>query len=258
MNVDYPTDEIPATPEYVLELFREATKEPDDPNESITFDTTVSEFTMLWNDSILFWWELAKPLNEFTRLRLPIQEWKSVLTPKRQRKLRDVCEFVSSRMGTRRAIRPWRHIGGDCLPAGAFLTTRGILARHGADARTITPSTELEPYLKKYGFSWLSDLYRLAPGRIPPLAIAQWFPTIGCLLGLAVGVGLILLGKILGKGGEQFWAIGFLILFVTALVSWTVHALSRKKYSLGDLLTFRDLAYALAGQQPRRRIQPSS
>jgi hypothetical protein len=26
---------------------------------------------------------------------------------------------------------------------------------------------------------------------------------------------------------------------------------------LGELVTFRDLAYALAGQEPRRRIQPT-
>lgn len=257
MNVNYPTDEVPATPEYVLELFRELFSEWDEPLESLSFNTTVSEFATEWNDTILFWWELARPLNEFTGLNLPIEEWKSILSPMRQRTLRGVCEFVASRMRTRQTIRPWHHIGGDCLPAGAFLTARSILARYGANAREITPSTSLEPYFQRYDFGWLWELCRLAPGCLPPLTVDRWDPTCGYFIGLAIGGGLMLLGSILGKVGSQFFAFGFLFLFFTAFVSLVTQQLSHKRVELGDLHTFRDLAYALAGQQPRRRIKPT-
>jgi hypothetical protein len=257
MNVYYPTDEVPATPEYVLELFRENVREWDQPSDLLSFETTVSEFANEWNDTILFWWELARPLNEFTGLNLPLNEWKSILSPMRQRTLREVCEFVASRMRTRQTIRPWHHIGGDCLPAGAFLTARSILARCGADAREITPSTPLEPYFHKCGFEWVGELWRLAPGHLPPLAVDRWFPTCGCLIGLAVSGGLILLGSCLGKAGELFQVFGVHFLLITITISLVVHWLSRNRVALGDLHTFRDLAYALAGQQPRRRIQPT-
>ncbi len=258
MNVNYPTDEVPATPEYVLELFREIVREWDERGDLLSFETTVSEFANEWNDTILFWWEFARPLNEFTGLNLPLNEWKSILSPMRQRTLREVCEFVASRMRTRQTIRPWHHIGGDCLPAGAFLTARSILTRCGADAREIAPSTPLEPYFLKYGFGWVGELRLLAPGQLPLLMVDRWFPNYGCFFGLAVGGGLILLGTCLGKAGELFQVFGLLFLLIAITISMVVHWLSRRRVELGDLHTFRDLAYALVGQQPRRRIQPTS
>jgi hypothetical protein len=258
MDDNYPTDEVAATPEYVLELFREALLDSDEDIDLLTFETTVSEFAFLWNDLCFFWWEFAKPLNEITGLDLPIDEWKPVLYPMRKRRLSDVCDYVASRMGSRPAIRPWHYIGGDCLPAGAFLATRSILARYGADAKQITPSTSLVPHFEHYGFHWLWDLRRLAPRRLPRLVVDRWFPTCGCLIGLATGGVPMLLGAVSGKDGGIFWAIGSLILFFTFFISIVVHRLSRKNVELGNLATFRDLSYALAGQQPRRRIQPSS
>jgi hypothetical protein len=258
MNVDYPTDEVPTTPEYVLGLLRDSFRLSDEPYEFLTDETTVLELATEWNDTILFWWELAKPLDELLDIGMSIEDWKSALYPMNKRTVRDLCESISSRMGTRQAIRPWHYIGGDCHPAGAFLTTRSILARHGADVSEIKPSTGLEPYFETYGFNWLWELCRLAPGRLPALDIDRWFPTCGCLTGVALGMVPMLLGRFLGKDGGKFWAIGSLIQFFTIFLSLIINRLSKRRYEFGELLTFRDLAYALAGQQPRRRIEPSS
>jgi hypothetical protein len=141
MNVDYPTDEVPATPEYVLDLFREVFRGWNQPEEFLSFDTSVSEFAAEWNDTILFWWELAKPLDQLLKIHLPIEDWKKILSPMSEHTIGEVCQFVASRMGTRQAIRPWHYIGGDCLPAGAFLTTRSVRSNHRQDWSHTSKST---------------------------------------------------------------------------------------------------------------------
>ena len=257
MNVNYPIDLVPATPEYVLELFREIFREWEQPVEFLSFDTTVSEFAEDWNDTILFWWELARSLNQFMGLGLEIEEWKPVLHPMRNRTLREACEFIAREMRTRPAIRAWHHIGGDCLPAGAFLTTRSILTRYGANPNEITPSTTLEPYLRRYGFDWVWELQRLEPGRLPNLFADRFLPWLGFLLSFSLGGGLGIYGVVLGKDGFLFQAFGCL-LGGAPFVLFAIRPSLFKRIDVGTLHTFRDLAYALAGQEPRRRIQPSA
>jgi hypothetical protein len=68
----------------------------------------------------------------------------------------------------------------------------------------------------------------------------------------------MLLGRLFGKDEGKLWAIGSLMLFFTIFLSLVINRLSKRRYEFGELHTFRDLAYALAGQQPHRRIQTTS
>src|SRR5688572_22141030 len=123
MDAHYPMDEASATPGYVLEVLRDwhryglLDEEP-------TFDTSVRGLATTLNDTILFWWELARSLNTYLGLSIPVAEWKAALSPMRTRTVRDLCEFVAARMGTRPAVRPWLPVSVGGLPAGAFLTVR--------------------------------------------------------------------------------------------------------------------------------------
>lgn len=258
MSPDYPIDYEPATPEYVLEVFRDwhrfglLEEEP-------TFDTSIRDLATNLNDTILFWRELARSLIAHLALDVPLAEWKPILHPMRRRTVRGVCEFVAARLGRRPVIRPWRHASGECLPAGAFLTARSLLARGGADPYTIGPGTPLGPYLRRSGASWVWDLARAAPGRIPPCMAHRPLQTAGCLT-LGVGVAVGLLGVALRKCGlsEPALAVAGLGCFglsIGGALTLAAMYCPPRRVTLGDLITFRDLAYALAGQEPRRRVQ---
>ncbi len=254
MEVRYPTDEIPATPEYVLDVLRDWHRFgllDDEP----TFEMSVRELADILNDTIMFWRELARSLNAHLGLAIPVPDWEGVLSPMGTRTVRDVCEFVAARLGTRPAIRPWRHIAGDCLPAGAFLTVRALLVRDGADPDGITPSTPLETYLVQFFEKpWLRDLTRLAPGRLPPATVD--YGLLGTGAGVVVlAVAAVMLGLL--TGAIVFFGLACLLMPVAFLAGYLTAVRPPHRVELPGLHTFRDLAYALAGQQPRR-IQVSA
>jgi hypothetical protein len=247
MNASYPPAQIPATPEYVLDLLRDVFRGWDQPDDFLSFDTTVSDFASEWNDTILWWRELARALNGFTGLDLPLAQWRPVLAPMGRRTVGEVCRFVAENMRTRPAIRPWRHVAGECLPAGAFLTARWLLSQRGADPRAIAPSTPLCEYLTRYGPGWVLDLMWMAPARVPPVARRD-------RLG-AAGVACCLLGSGLAAVTRSPLLCGLTL--TAALACWLVRSALPRRFAVGELTTFRDLAYALAGQPPRRPIQPT-
>jgi hypothetical protein len=258
VTADYPIDAIPATPEYVLDVFRDWHRFgllDDEP----TFETSVRELANILNDTIMFWRELARSLNAHLGLDVPAPEWEGALSPMRARTVRDVCEFVAARLGTRPAIRPWQHIAGDCLPAGVFLTVRSLLARDGADPDGITPSTPLETYLVQFfGKPWLQDLTRLAPGRLPSMTVDYGLLGTGArVVGLASAA--ILLGLVSNAVGAVVCAgailgLACLLMPVALLAGYLTAVRPPRRVELTGLHTFRDLAYALAGQQPRRAL----
>jgi hypothetical protein len=258
MEVEYPIAEVPATPDYVLGMLRDLSSDTHPDADWPTFDTSVSELAEEWNDTILFWWEFARLMNEFTQLNLPSGEWKPVLSPMRERTVGDLCRFIAERIQTRPAIRPWPYVAGECLPAGAFLTARAILARCGADANSITPSTPIAEYLRRFGAGWVYELAEMAPGRLP--AVEASHPLEGVSCGTAVvGFSLLLLGWLVGGDGGRVAAGCGVSLFFAAILSLTVaDRLLRWRITIGELRTFRDLAYCLAGQEPRRAIKPTA
>src|SRR5580704_15951986 len=69
MNVDYPVQEMPATPEYILAVIKDVYRQqcqydPEtEKNALLTFDSTIQE----WRDAcdLLGWQKLARALNDW-------------------------------------------------------------------------------------------------------------------------------------------------------------------------------------------------
>jgi hypothetical protein len=249
MTADYPVDEVPATPEYVFDLLR-----PGGVGSAARYDAVADEPA---EAHVKTWWlQATDELYDWYGIDVPLDEVLE-FDPQRRRTVREVCEFLAGRM-TRPMIRPWRHVGGECLPAGAFLTVRSMLAARGANPNRIAPSTRLRRYWAWYGPTLLSALHRLAPGRTPgrdePM---PWRP----FLCVTLPGALLILLTLLGKAGVDI-PVGLLLAEVFggfAVCLFGMVRLQQWEYrkDLGDLVTFRDLAYRLAGQEPRRRIQPT-
>jgi hypothetical protein len=252
MTADYPVDEVPATPEYVLEVIRDwhriavAAGEAD--SVTLSFDTPIPD----WEDALCIetWGRdgFGAAMNAQWDIDIPAAEWRAFQPISRN--LGDLCRLIAS-LATRPVIRPWKHVAGECSPAGAFLTLRAMLAGAGEDPKHLTPSTPLDQYLtRRYDSLWL-QLPRLVPGCGPLPA----YTPLGRLIGRGVAMSAFV--SLLGVCFLPVIGIPVLLVSVIGLVL-TNRFLGFWEFPNSDIRTFRDLAYALAGQRPRRRIQPSA
>ncbi|QDT94832.1 hypothetical protein [Gimesia aquarii] len=93
MSTKY-SSEIDATPEYVLSVLQDEHRQivqvddACDPDIDLTFDSTVAD----WRDAMdyLHAKQLGRGLNVSWALSLPDAAWRNVLTPEREKTLRDV------------------------------------------------------------------------------------------------------------------------------------------------------------------------
>ena len=98
MKYDRSPTYVPATPEYVLAIFRdqhrqECSIEYDaEPQLELTFETTIAEWRF-WCD-VLDWRRLGRAIDTEWKLGLPEKKWRTVLKPARSRTLRDLCSFI--------------------------------------------------------------------------------------------------------------------------------------------------------------------
>jgi hypothetical protein len=250
MQANFPTLQVPATPEYVLSVIRDEHRRACDSHEAdpeavITFDTTVKE----WLDAMLDeddgnlpfgrWKRVGNAMNHAWNIQCSHEEWRAALKPLHEKRLGDMCALIA-KYGRRPQIRPARLFGATCLPAGEFLTIRSLLAEAGADADEIRPSTPLAPYARRYLEVFLDSILRLAPGALPPVQIL--YPTsVLALWGMGMGALLCLVGLVVAV----LWPVccfGLILLLVSGIIQWNVTGDLPKRVAFGELRTFRDLA----------------
>jgi hypothetical protein len=267
MTTDYPFDEAPATAAYVLEVLREFVQF-EFPEDELTFDSSLVEVVNAFND--LTWTRtrvLSNIINSIFAAGIPLSEWEAAFPSLRRRTVRDLCEFLAPRI-SQPIIRPWAYISGDCLPAGAFLTIRSLMVHAGENPAGITPSAALGPHLLRLHSNrslWklVKNLTRVAPGRLPQIDVH--YGALGKAGNGAVGLGclgffagLVFVG--IGVGGIGLALIGLSCVFfpLAFLFGFLSGLRPPRTVEFTGLTTFRDLAYCLAGQQPRPQIQPSA
>ncbi len=248
MEVEYPTINEPATPEYVLAVIRDMHRQQcqydveADPDIALTMETTVSEWRSACD--LLSTRELGHALNRIWDLSGTDAEWRDVLESESTQRLTDVCRFIASRV-TRPRIRPSRLLGGDCTPAGVFLTIRALLHGAGDSARNIAPSTLLADYTRRYSDVFLGPVSRLAPGALPPVRIRH--PVYDLAVSL---LSLSILSILVGACTARLIVVvaGLLLCLVCYALVWVAaRYLLPLSVTFGELRTFRDLAIVIAG-----------
>ncbi|RLS52879.1 MAG: hypothetical protein DWH91_15545 [Planctomycetota bacterium] len=248
MEVHYPTVDQPATPYYVLAVLQDMHRQqcqhdPEaDPDMVLSLATTVAD----WRNAcdLVGWEELGRAHNDLWGVCITDSEWKEILEPAHNKRLEEVCELVASRI-TRPVIRPVRLLGGNCLPAGAFLTIRSLLCQAGERfASEIAPSTPLAPYARRYASVFLGPVSRLAPGSLPLVRIrTPVYDT--AVWGILLAIVSLFVGAC--TGFHSMVVIG-LILYGTcyALTWYAARCLFPASVEFGELRTFRDLAVVVA------------
>lgn len=254
MTYDRPPALVPATPEYILEVYRDQYRQSlgfdpaVEPDVELTFETTVAE----WQNAcdLLPWRGLGCALDESWKLGRTDEEWRAVLTPERKRTLRDVCEFIAEG-AMRPVVEPLNILGGSCLPAGAFLAIRSMLREAGADADSIRPSTPLAEYARLHYGVFLGPISRLSPHALPPARVGSSRPSNAVwLVGLS-GMVVLLLGMLLYC--TQTPLAPYVILGGSVLVGLAIAGhwislglLPPSSVEFEGLTTFRDLALVMA------------
>lgn len=247
MEIEYPIDHVPATPEYVLAVFSSQHRlscqvnfgsEPDEP---LTFGMSVSA----WRNEadLLPWSQLATSLNEYWGIHYTEEEWHAVLNPGGKRTLREVCNLIAAH-AVRPVVRPSGIFGNCCLPAGVFLTLRSRLKDEGVDVAALRPSTPLEGFLPRYAYELLEATTRLAPGAIEKVS---WFA-----LATDANCGIILLSVAcltlnFFLSSPWFTIAGVAGIIVGYLWSWiAVRWIDPQRVEFDSLETFGDLSRKIA------------
>lgn len=247
MEVEYPIDAVPATPEYVLAVLNShhrygcQVNYGVEPEETLTFNMTVS--TWRFEAELLPWTQLAAGYNEYWGINCTQEEWYVVLKPERKRTLRDVCELIAAH-ATRPVVQPSTIFGGNCLPAGVFLTLRSQLKHEGIDVTELRPSTPLANYLRRHAFELLDAASRLQPGVVEKVS---WFAPINdASFGVFLFSAACLLIRLVASN-PWFTIVGVTGMVVSYLWSWiAVRWIGPQRVEFDSLETFGDLSCRIA------------
>jgi len=262
MIADYPTDEAPATPEYVLAFINNYFQYANTPRRPLTADATFGEWfsqeewVFRWTPFAFTQW--AEDLREglFDIFHLDMIEFRIT----RRTRVDEFCRLISEQLETRPIIRPWRPLVGESRAAGAFLALRSLLAKSGAEVSNLSPSTPLND--PRFGIALLEaipNLIKLSPETCPVIGAggrrrdSKRIPA-ALAIGVSLIVGAVAVG-FAGLGSTNAVLIGC-VGFVTALVAGILAVRAPLWPVIPGMSTYRVLAYALAGQQPPRRILP--
>jgi hypothetical protein len=157
--------------------------------------------------------------------------------------LAGVCKLIA-RYARRPVVRPARFFGGNCGPAGVFLTVRSWLCDDGACAADIAPSTPLAPYVRRYNALFLGPISRLAPGALPLVRIRTPIYD-AAVWGLLAGIVSIVVGAC--SGLDLLKLVGGLVFAGAYAATWiAARGMLPASVEFGGLQTFRDLAVVLA------------
>ena len=249
MNTDYPIQEVPATPEYILAVIKDIHRQQCqfDPEAEkgivLSFDSTIADWRKACD--LLDWRRLAKSLNEWFRTDFSDEQWKAALKPAREKKLRDVCELLATK-SKRTEIKPF---GNRCVNAGIFLTIRSFLKRAGAKQQ-IKPSTPIAPFCRNYLGEFFDGITKLEPGALPLVKIHKPlydYSIWALLLGLVVCGAGSFLNPFIVILGVCLTASAYLTIYIAAKARPT-------KVEFGSIQTFRDLTLIIAKARKERLI----
>lgn len=252
------------TPQQVLDILRECHRQQcanGDADTTLSFDmdSTLAEFHDAMAADFWAWKDVGVFLDWLFDTRVANDTWKSLLVPKRARRLGPLCEHIASQAVTP-VIEPVTILGSRCKAAGIFVTLRDRLETRGLDVSELAPSSPLEPVLIHHVQELSPELFKIGAGRIPEIKIRtplhDWCES-GFMLCLVAGLVALRLG---GSDSIEYPWAGIVLAgstFGGALLWASLFITSRMRPSrveFGGLYDFRDLCRLLAApkvEQPR-------
>lgn len=217
-----------------------------DESAVLTFESTIAE----WRDAcdLVGWRDLGRALAEEFQVDIDQETWRGVLTPPRERTLRDVCELLAAR-GRALRTRPIRVLGRNCPEAGAFFGILRVLSHARVPCALIYPSTRLAAYTLTYTEAFVRDVYSLAPGTLRWVEVPHRVcRVVGCLSGLFFLLGWLplYLGEWLGSFDTA--CVGAWTIVIGVLGVFAAGLSPPKAVVIEGVETFGDLARVVCGK----------
>jgi hypothetical protein len=198
------------------------------------------------------WIDLATTFQSLFRVEIERERWRAVLEPTKHKSLGPVCDLIAER-----ALAPVmeRRFDSTTLdwPAAAFRSMLLILNDAGIDVHELTPRSKLATLLPTSSRAFTELVTRLAPGRMPALrSINHSFRA--SIAALAAGA----MAHIAARAVPVTFlpALGSVLLLVGAIGILLSSTLPARRYRLGNLETFDDLAHALTSPPPQTPDPP--
>jgi hypothetical protein len=240
----------PATPDHVLRVLVDAHRQQcqfdpaADPDIALTFDTTVADWRAACD--LVGWRSLAHSMNDWWHIQRSDEEWRAVLEPASERRLRDVCEFIAED-ATMPLLHASRLLGASCHSASAFKAILDALAAAGASVTGLRPSSSLDLFLRRYPQVFLDDISRLAPGALPPVKIRTPIYN-AAILGFVLF--LVVAGIADRLDASSFVLFCILLAAVCYAMTWiAAKYIGPSSVEFGGLKTFRELAQLVASHR---------
>jgi hypothetical protein len=214
---------------------------PLDPEANPSFDLQPTSTVYDWREArdLLKWDSLAKVFNAEYGIEISLEEWKRVLKPADQKTVMDVCELISLHAKIE-VIRPIKLLGASCLSSAIFKSIKKNLHAKGIDTSSLSPSSKVEPFLKKNFGEFIALVNKNFTGVIPDIKekITPMSKAVA-YLGLITFVSLL---------ASTFWDKMFVVAVIALLLAILLGYLHYWKFRKSDemltitgIVTFRDL-----------------
>jgi hypothetical protein len=264
MNDTIPLQTRSMTPDEVLSRLTAWADESD--SGVVGRDSDLYDLAVLVTDDLQFWprqsalRELGRLIEELFDIR--IEEWETDRFPPVRRTVGELCERIASAVEVV-VPQPVTVLGRPCLSAGAFLAIRTLLAKAGADASAIAPSSPLTPLVCRFPGTFSGRIVPMmdGPAFVLVSAAARRADRLRLLFAvIAVFGGLILLaaatpvarfvsfrlsGACIAGGIGCFWFVRWCLISSRELV---------RQVELPGLHDFRDLVNRILNRPPGRVV----
>lgn len=243
-----PVIEVPATPEYVLDVLLEQARHEwskmsvfsEEEEIPVTLD---SPLDTLWDVCQLYDSAL---ISIFTKnwLGLSESDWAQLVSGPQMQTVRDFCERIAARM-TMPVISLETFIGRTCRPASAFLAIRSLLQEAGVDVAEIAPSTALSKVTRRHLDLFLGPIAKLAPGVLPTVQVKRpvWDTN---WIGTAAILYYLLLGPLSVGYGTAAYLLCMFVFACLVIAAYGTKERDPVRVRFGNLRTFRDLSELIA------------
>ena len=251
METHYPTINVPATPEYVLAVLLDRSRQEwcnasGFPPEAdpVTLDSPVEvllEACDLIDDMNIYFYPEQWFGFEYV-------EWNHALGSREIQTARDFCQVIASLITLPR-VPLVSFCGKTCRPASVFLTVRSLLQDAGADVKALAPSTPLKEFTRHYTETFLGPIARLAPGSLPDVEIFEGSKYLRQFIRDIWGIPVLLVFfyTLNNPNAHPGLFSGALIIYLfLILITVGDEKAPPVRVEFGELRTFRDLSNLLA------------
>lgn len=231
------------TSEEVFHIFKEEHRlcSPIDPESDPDFDLQPTSTVAEWLDAgdLLPWMELRVIYNEWFSIEISKEEWRMTAGFSNEKPMQGVFELIA-RHAKIETIQPIKILGQTCLSAAIFKSIKKHLNSKGIDTSELSPSSKIEPVLKKNFADFISHINKNFTGIIPEIKKTE--TTLSKFVGFA---GLV---SILSLAIGYFWHDLIFISIASFIIAILFAFIEKRSFDkkegmlvMPGIVTFRDL-----------------